>query len=656
MPFKAAFVRHLVCVSLALGASQTLVPAVRADGLPSVADKTTGFDRSRYMSPAEIQPGMKGYGRTVMSGTQISTFDFEVVSVMSNAYYAKQDVILVRCSGLNLEHSGIIGGMSGSPCFIKDDQGHDRMIGAVAYGWTFNKDPLCGVQPITQMIDVAGVRDPSHRPVPHNGGPATAPAAGDAAAKGSFDVGQLVARVWAKPINASSHFSIFNDDIDRYGVKKPANVMAAGLEPLKTPVMIAGAAHPQVLSYFKDLLTQFGMEPVASGGATATTRAEYSKIQLEPGSVLCIPLVSGDLSMDALGTCTEVAGDRVLGFGHAMDGRGWIELPLATGMVHTVVPSVMRSNKLGASLNTVGTLWGDESSGIFGTTGKTPSMIPMDVVVEDLRGKDKFHFNVASDQTMTASLISGAAMEAIYAHSEPPREHTIKYNVELEFGELGCYRESNVSSQEGAFGIGMSLLLPSTTLLNSPFGEARISRARVEVKIEEGAQSAEMAHVVLDRSAYKPGQTVNARIRWAHYRNGPTFTEETYGLKLPNDIEDGEYALMVTNTRGNLLALRQEKPHLFRAENLNELLDGFNRLSSWPDNKLFLRLAVSRPGLAVKKTELPDLPSYMRQIYNDANRPDVRPCGQSIVQEYEVPFVVEGAHALKVTVNRRADQ
>ena len=529
------------------------------------------------------------------------------------------------------------------------------MIGAIAYGWTFNKDPLCGVQPITQMIDVAGVRDPSRRSVSGRMPTDSAPAGGSASA-GGLDLGQVVARVWNKPIDARSTYSMFNDDIARYANRNPSPFTQNGLEPLRTPVMVGGTGNPQVMSFFKDVLAGFGMEPVASGGATAATRAEGSNVRLEPGSVLCIPLVTGDINMDALGTCTEVVGNRVLGFGHAMDGRGWIELPLATGMVHTVVSSVMRSNKMGASLAMVGTLWGDEASGIFGTTGKTPPTIPVDVVVEDLRGKDKFHFNVASDQMMTAGLMSGAIMEAVYAHSEPPREHTLRYALEMEFADLGTFKVNNISSQSGAFGLGMDAMLPSMSLMNSPFGEARVTRARVEVKIEEGARSADISQVLLDRPVYKPGQTVQVRIRWAHYRGSTIFTEETYALKLPDDLDDGDYPLMVTNAQGHQRALRLEKPHLFRVESLGEMLAAFNRMSSVPDNRLFLRLTLPRGGVSIKSTEMPDLPSYMRQIYSDSNRTDIHAYREALVQEYELPFVADGAQVLKVSVSRRADQ
>lgn len=620
------------------------------------------LDRSRYMAPNELRPGMKGFGRTVMSGTRIDTFEFEVVSVMTNAYYPKQDVILVRCSGLNLEHSGIIGGMSGSPCYITDEQGNDRMIGAVAYGWQFNKDPLCGVQPITQMLEIAKVRDPARRPARDRRGGSLA-ASSDALASGRdingrIDIGQLIARVWHKPISPSSCFSIFNEDIakaDLRALSRPSPL--PGLEPLKTPVTITGGNHPAVLEFIRDALGRFAMEPMAAGGPTAATKAEMSdSTRLEPGSTLCIPLISGDLNAEALGTCTEVDGNRVLGFGHAMEAAGWVELPLATGMVHTVVPSVMRSNKLGGALKTVGTLWGDESTGIFGTIGKSPDMIPMDIDIENARGRDTYRCKVVSAPTMTAGLLASAIMEAIYAHSEPPREHTISYKLEIEFGDLGTFRTSNFTSQEGAFSLGLATILPTVTLMNSPFGDAKVTRARAEIKIQEGARAARVDQVILDRSTYKPGQTVRARVRWAHERSEPAYTEETYSLKLPDDINDGEYTLSVVDARSHLGSLRSEKPHLFRAESLRETLDRFNMAAANPGNKLFLRLTLPKGGLAVKNTELPDLPSHMTRILSSTRRGDVQAYRETIVREHVLPFAVSGGESFSIKVDRRADQ
>lgn len=628
----------------------------------SIASADTAYDKSRYMSPKEIRPGMTGYGRTVMSGTRIDTFEFEVISVMSNAFYARQDVILVRCSGLKLEHSGIIGGMSGSPCYIRGEDGNDRMIGAVAYGWSFNKDPICGVQPITQMLDVANVRDPGEGAAtqPASATSASAgPAAGRAAARGargSIEVGELIAQAWSKPIDKASVFSVFNDDIAKYAAEQPQSESVAGLQPLRTPVMIGGGGHPQVMSFLRDVFDRMSMEPVASGGASEAAREEAGEVRMEPGSVLCIPLIRGDISADALGTCTEVFGGKVLGFGHSMDARGNTKLPLATGMVHTVVPSVMRSNKLGASLKTVGTLYGDEASGIFGVTGEPPPMVPVEVTVEDRRGKNTFHYEVAQDEMMTAELAGSAIMESIYSHSDLPKEHTIKYTVETEFDGLGKFRTTNTSSQSGAFGVAMAAMVPAMTMLTSPFGEATVSKVSVELSIEEIAKQAEIDEVRLDRRVYKPGETVTARVRWAHYRKSPMFSEESYTFELPKDLEDGQYHLTVGGSRVHLMALRSEKPHLFRAENLAELLKRLNQISAEPDNRLFLRLTLPDKGLAIKSTEMPDLPSHVAAIYGGARRTDVQSFQEALVRQYDLPFAAEGGRSIPITVSRRADQ
>ncbi len=61
-----------------------------------------------------------------------------------------RDMILCRLSGLDLEHTGIIAGMSGSPIYVDG-----KLIGAVAYAWSYGKDPIAGVTPFSQMLSFA---------------------------------------------------------------------------------------------------------------------------------------------------------------------------------------------------------------------------------------------------------------------------------------------------------------------------------------------------------------------------------------------------------------------------------------------------------------------------------------------------------------------
>jgi len=73
--------------------------------------------RPNIIPLSEVQPGMRGYGLTVFEGTEPERFDVEVIGIMHD-FLPRQDVILVRCSHPQLEHAGIVAGMSGSPIYL----------------------------------------------------------------------------------------------------------------------------------------------------------------------------------------------------------------------------------------------------------------------------------------------------------------------------------------------------------------------------------------------------------------------------------------------------------------------------------------------------------------------------------------------------------
>src|SRR5215207_5365201 len=130
-----------------------------ANGPEEASASSNLFDPAKHMKINEIRPGMKGYGLSVFMGTKIERFDVEVLSILKD-FNPKYDVILVRLAGANLEHTGSIAGMSGSPIYLKDDQGRERMAGAFAYGWPLMKEPLAGVQPIQYMLKLPEATTP----------------------------------------------------------------------------------------------------------------------------------------------------------------------------------------------------------------------------------------------------------------------------------------------------------------------------------------------------------------------------------------------------------------------------------------------------------------------------------------------------------------
>src|SRR6266566_3447960 len=103
---------------------------------------------TKFMSVDEVRAGMKGFGKTVFQGTKIEQFDVELLGVLKN-FAPKQDMILARLSGGPLARTGVIAGMSGSPVYIDG-----KLLGAVAFSFPYSTEPIAGIQPIQQMMEL----------------------------------------------------------------------------------------------------------------------------------------------------------------------------------------------------------------------------------------------------------------------------------------------------------------------------------------------------------------------------------------------------------------------------------------------------------------------------------------------------------------------
>lgn len=102
-------------------------------------------DNPQIIPMSEITEGMEGVGYTVIHGTNVEPFKVKVISVLRKMWHGS-DAILIELEGLNLEHSGTVAGMSGSPIYFDG-----KIAGALAFGWNYAKDPIAGVTPIEEM-------------------------------------------------------------------------------------------------------------------------------------------------------------------------------------------------------------------------------------------------------------------------------------------------------------------------------------------------------------------------------------------------------------------------------------------------------------------------------------------------------------------------
>ena len=129
-----------------LSAILIAVMATLATAQKAVTPKANGPE---LFALEDLRPGMKGTARTVFSGSDTEEFGVEVLGILPGFPGPRQSAIIAKLSGANVEKTGVFAGMSGSPVYIDG-----KLVGAIAFSFPFSKEPIAGITPIKQMIDL----------------------------------------------------------------------------------------------------------------------------------------------------------------------------------------------------------------------------------------------------------------------------------------------------------------------------------------------------------------------------------------------------------------------------------------------------------------------------------------------------------------------
>ncbi|MDP6044849.1 MAG: hypothetical protein QGG25_04510 [Phycisphaerae bacterium] len=597
----------------------------------------------RYLHHSALKRGMKGYGLTVFAGIKPVRFDAEIVSVVAK-FGPHLDVILARLSGHKLEKTMIISGMSGSPVYMKDPKdGKFKMIGAVAYGWNGQNEPLCGIQPITQMLAAGGFLPVSGQDKSPSG-KADLPGRNSAAPRSIVKTALGVKKIDF----ALSYLGGADRSIESAGGR---------LSPLSTPVMVSGMS-ARGLARARRMLKSFGMVPMQGGGVGAAQAAAAKNAKLIPGGGIAVPLAAGDADMAAVGTVTEVVGKNVMAFGHSFHSSGMTELPMGPAYIHTVISGRNNSFKLGSLLSVTGTVTRDETSAIAGQIGRKTRMIPMKVRVdwpEDKR-KQTFNFTIARHRFMTPMMVSTMIGDAAWGWREMPERHHVSYSVAVDFGKLGKYRASNMSSGSDIYWATSDLDRAVFSMMRNPYGpRPEIRSIDVSLKIMPGEIDATIIDFRLDSDTYAPGDTLTGTLTLARPRQKRTTMPVKF--KLPDDLPEGPRTLQVSDWSSAASADMREQPHIFRPKTTKEFLASMQRSVLLQGNVLYMRMSLpDGAGIALDKKELPDLPASKAAMITQARLLDTRKFARSLLRQQKVKYVLSGSTSASFTVAKHRNQ
>jgi len=579
----------------------------------------------------DLRPGMKGVARTVFSGTEAEEFGVEILGVLPGFPNARQSAIIARLSGSNVEKTGVFGGMSGSPVFIDG-----KLVGAIAFSFPFSKDPIAGITPIQQMIDLfnQGGGEPPKSREPR-----------------SVSFSQLASTEWKpslpKPTVTGAPL------IASVSAGSPLiPLLGQQMLPIATPVVFSGISQ-ESLSLFAPQLTANGLMPVSGVGGAAgiTPLGTINENTLASGSSVSVQLIRGDYSIAASGTVTMRDGDRIYAFGHPFLSLGSSDMPMTETSVVTVIPNVNNSFKLSVPGQMVGSISQDRASGIFGRLGQAPKMIPVKIKLHTSRERiETFSYEVANDPFLTPLLLNITVFNTITSSERALGDSTITVSGEIRIkGQDTVKLDRRFSAGNSAVLAAGSVASPLSSLLASGFDNVQIDGINLDISSSDTKYAGTLDRIAIDRTEVHRGDKIEVQA-YVRTESGKQFVQRI-PVQIPDDASPGQLLVFV----GDGGALQEgSAAKAFVPQDLGQLVKAINTVKK--SDRLYVKLFRITAGAVIGTSELPNLPpSVIATLNSDRNSGGYTPTVLSPVYEMELPpadFVISGQQLIAIDVVR----
>jgi hypothetical protein len=519
------------------------------------------FSQTIFMPISEIKSGMKGIGKTVFHGTQIETFQVDIIDIVKGEGGISH-FILANLSGDKIkEGGGISEGMSGSPVYIDD-----RLIGAVSYAWEMSEHNICLVTPIQEMLEIFNL--------PYNNSHTTSQ---------------------EYKINNSLYFTrekankiIVKNSVKNNNFSKLADREEIIFYSIVSPIIISGIKG-RTLDRLSSSLKKFNLMPIQGIGFNENIDINFQEVgegpsnKIEAGSAIGIQLTRGDVNITYIGTVTYREGDKVLALGHSFLKKGDVSFLLSEVYIYHSLPNMVMPFKLGAPLNLVGKIVQDREVGILGILNSYPRIIPLKIQVTNINTELSYQTGVQiiNDYDLLEPLVSNITVQAIDNALDRIGLGTAQVEIEIKSEREGqeLFRKNMYYSSDD-IAIQAITEIPEIIdlIVNNYFEIVSLTEINIDIKIDNKKKIGRIEEIVLEDSSIKPGDYLEARIKIRPFRG--ELIEKMLTIQIPSDTLPGE-ALLMVNGGGELDNQQEEFTDSIKKDYKN-LEEVFKDISDWP--------------------------------------------------------------------------
>ncbi len=584
-------------------------------------------DAAKMMPVEDISRDMRGVGLTVFQGTKIEKFDFVVLGILEDANLGG-DLILVRIGGgpITKRDTGVLSGMSGSPCYIGG-----KLIGAIAYGPRWSKEPICMITPIYDMLEAW-----------------------------DKDLPDSPRETFAKS-QTSQVRTVAGRKVAITGGSAAAVEQADGvlyMEPLAMPLSVTGMSQRGV-NRLAEALSSTNIRPVFGGGKR---RQEETDVEFVPGAAIGAAIVTGDIDLTGVGTLTYKRGDKVLGFGHPFMSLGAIQAPMTTAYIEDILSGYLSSTKLSTPIKTIGSIVQDREYSIAGVVGKKPATVPVTSKVHDLSTKREktFKLNIVDHPLVTQMILPVIVGESAFIVRSAPGYTTaqVKYTADIE--KIGRIERSDVffAPDFVDIDIAMELMQLMHILRYNKFQPVGVKSLDIDIQMTTERKTASIERIYLDKKDFKAGEVIDVHVDFRPYKQ-PVVTK-TYKIEVPASVKEGKMVLIVRGgaTSGGMDDSMADNmpagppsvlgPEIANATSLEQMVEKFVERDTRDQIVFELKSSSSAVNVAGEKFE--GLPQPYTEIMKDVQDSALRVEQESAKTTFDTDNIILGAEKLQLTV------
>jgi hypothetical protein len=633
---------------------------------------------SDFFPLSQVHVGLKGVGKTILQGDQISEFQVEVLGVLRGVLAPKHDAILVKLSGGGIERTNIVAGMSGSPVYVDG-----KLMGAVAISFPFAKEPYGLVTPIEDMLAVTPPSGSASQAGSRaSAGAGTRVAVGGPSSTG-FDqaAGALTSGGFVRVAGQSPADVRFvpGDSLPwlpKAGVDSSAPVEGAGdvppgaaemLSSLRLPLRFSGF-DGSVIRQYASSFRALGLEPVEGGGLTgfdgespvsgeARSPASVNAAQeAQPGQMVSLEFVRGDFNLAADCTVTLRQGDRLYACGHPVFQIGKTDIPFAPSRVLATVPALTVSFKVDDAGLPIGSIHQDRFGAIYGVVGDQAHTIPVSIRVNStLQRSEAYRFEVAEAPLLSPLLVQVALASTIGATERAlgPATLSLKGKIRLSSGDAVNVEDVLASDSGAANAAGVAVAMPLNYLLSSNFPGVRVDGIDLDVGVQDQDRTASLNATWASKSEVKPGETIDVTAV-VMTPSGEALPQKM-AVRIPENVSSKVLQLVVGSGSAINALEGRLTPLASQPRDVHQMVRALNEMRR--NNRLYALLMTPEGSFRLAGDEFPSPPPSLLQTFlaDPAAAGRVTLSATSVIADFETaptPYTIGGQQTLLLKVNR----